>query len=95
MYTHKLSVVVGLSVLWCAAFAQESPGLGKDVSADEIAAADFAILPNGDGLPEGSGTAAVGATVYQQYCFACHGEKGTGGINDTLAGGHGSLTSDR
>jgi len=95
MSMPKLVVAVGLSMLSCATFAQESPGLGEDVSADEIAAADFAILPNGDGLPEGSGTAAVGATVYQQYCFACHGEKGTGGINDTLAGGHGSLTSDR
>jgi len=33
--------------------------------------------------------------VYQQYCFACHGERGSNGVNDALAGGHGSLTSDQ
>ena len=27
-------------------------------------------------------------------CIACHGEKGTGGINDALAGGRGTLASD-
>jgi cytochrome c len=91
----KFIAVVSCSLITQAVWSQATPGLGESVSASEIAAADFAILPNGDGLPDGSGTAAEGAAVYQQYCFACHGEKGTGGINDTLAGGHGSLTSDR
>lgn len=95
MSTHKLAVVAGLFVISIAAPAQESPGLGERLSAKEIASLDFTILPNGDGLPGGSGTAAKGATVYQQNCFACHGEKGAGGINDTLSGGQGSMTSDR
>lgn len=95
MSTHKYVAVAGLCLFSIAAAAQDSPGLGESVSAEEIASVDFTVLPNGDGLPGGSGTAASGAMVYQQYCFACHGEKGTGGVNDTLAGGHGSMTSDR
>lgn len=95
MSMYKVVAVTGLSVFWSATMADQSPGLGENVSAEEIAVADFVILPNGDGLPEGSGTATDGALVYQQYCIACHGEKGTGGINDTLSGGHGSLTTDQ
>jgi len=75
--------------------ADEKPGLGESVSAEEIAAVDYSVLPNGEGLPAGSGTAQSGETVYQQNCLACHGEGGTDGLNDRLVGGHGSLTSDR
>jgi cytochrome c len=75
--------------------AQESPGLGESVSPDELAALDFVILPNGSGLPPGAGTAATGTMVYQKNCMACHGEGGKGGVNDALAGGRGSLTSDQ
>jgi mono/diheme cytochrome c family protein len=95
MSTRKLCTIVCFSLLSGSLLAQESPGLGEDVTAEELAAVDYAILPNGDGLPAGSGTAAEGAMVYQQYCFACHGEKGKGGTNDALSGGHGSLTSAR
>lgn len=33
--------------------------------------------------------------LYLQHCLACHGERGAGGVNDTLAGGQGTLTSAR
>ena len=75
--------------------AQDSPGLGEPVDADAIASLDFTVLPNGDGLPDGGGTAAEGAGVYAQHCIACHGERGEGSVNDALAGGHGSLASDQ
>lgn len=94
MSTYRLVAVAVLLSFFSAGLAEESPGLGESLSADEIAAVDYAILPDGDGLPEGSGTATDGAVVYQQYCLACHGDKGTGGINDALSGGHGSLTTD-
>jgi len=93
--SFKSVALIGCSLFSLNALAQESPGLGESMTAEEVAAVDYAVLPNGDGLPDGSGTAEEGATVYQQHCFACHGERGTGGVNDTLAGGHGSMTTDR
>ena len=94
MSMRKL-IVVGALLATCVGLAQESPGLGKPVDDETLVAIDYTILPDGDGLPEGAGTAIQGAVVYQQNCLACHGERGSGGINDALAGGHGSLTSQR
>lgn len=69
------------------------PDLGTAVSAEELAAWDISIAPDGTGLPNGSGTAGAGAAVYEAKCLACHGAQGVDGLNDRLAGGHGSLTS--
>ena len=95
MFTHKFAASVGMLLFSVTAASQDSPGLGEPVSAAEIAAIDYVVLPDGDGLPSGSGTASDGAIVYQQYCLACHGEGGADGINDRLVGGHGSMTSSR
>jgi cytochrome c len=76
-----------------AAAAPAGPGLGKPVSAAQIAAVDISIPPDGTGLPRGSGTAAQGAVVYAAKCQACHGALGAGGAADRLTGGVGSLTS--
>lgn len=98
MYTHKLRL--RLAVLLCTiavtpVYAEDGPALGEPVTDSEIAAVDFSVLPSGEGLPAGSGTAALGATVYQQNCLACHGEDGKQGVNDRLVGGVGSLLSDK
>ena len=84
-----------LTVCLSPALAAESPELGVPLSADEVAALDYVVLPNGDGLPAGSGTVAAGAELYAQHCLACHGEGGEDGINDRLAGGHGTLDGER
>ena len=44
-------------------------------------------MPDGTGLPPGSGTAAQGAPIYAQKCAACHGESGKGGTAAALVGG--------
>lgn len=75
--------------------ADEGPGLGEELAADELAAVDFTIMPDGDGLPVGSGNAVKGRAVYNMNCLACHGENGSGGVNDVLSGGHGSLTGPK
>jgi cytochrome c len=77
------------------ASADDGPGLGEELSEGQLAALDFTIMPDGDGLPDGSGNALAGRLVYNSNCLACHGENGSGGVNDTLAGGHGSLTGVR
>lgn len=74
--------------------AQEGPGLGRAASAEAIAAWSLSVLPSGDGLPPGAGTARAGAAIYVEKCLACHGANGENGPNDRLAGGHGTLTSD-
>ena len=89
MSMHKLltsAVVLVLALASSVAFAQ-TPNLGKPIDPAEIAPWDINILPDGTGLPPGSGTFAQGAAVYAQKCFMCHGENGKGGTNAGLVGG--------
>src|SRR5437660_1832890 len=54
----------------------ETPGLGKPVNEADITAWNIEVLPDGTGLPAGSGTAKQGAAIYSQKCAMCHGENG-------------------
>jgi len=73
--------------------AMDSPNLGREATPAQIAGWDTSVGPNGVGLPPGKGTPATGATVYEQKCQVCHGEKGAGQPNDRLVGGQGTLTT--
>jgi cytochrome c len=75
--------------------ATPTPNLGRAPSAAELAAVDISIMPDGRGLPAGSGTVEQGAMVYAAKCQACHGANGVGGPNDRLTGGVGSLASPK
>ena len=59
-------------------------GFGRPAAPDEIAAWDIDVMPDGAGLPEGSGTAESGAPVYAAQCAVCHGPAGEGGVADRL-----------
>jgi cytochrome c len=59
-------------------------GFGTPATAEEIAAWDIDVRPDGKGLPSGSGTPAEGAQLYAVRCAACHGTNGEGGLNDRL-----------
>jgi cytochrome c len=61
--------------------------LGTPISEAEIAAWDISILPDGTGLPPGSGTPREGAAIYAAKCAVCHGEAGKGGSAAALVGG--------
>jgi S-disulfanyl-L-cysteine oxidoreductase SoxD len=79
-----------------AALAQSGRyGVGRTPTADEIAAIDSAVGPSGAELPPGSATAVQGKTVYTARCAGCHGATGKEGPNDVLAGGQGTLKSER
>jgi cytochrome c len=89
----RLAVGASLSLLaMSCALAQPGPGLGTPVTAEELAAWDISIQPDGDGLPPGSGNATTGAQIYAEKCVACHGVAGAGQPNDRLVGGQGTLT---
>ena len=77
------------------AFAQKL-GIGREATAAEIKAWDIDVRPDGQGLPQGKGTAAQGEDLFQTQCASCHGEFGEGKDRwPVLAGGHGSLRHDR
>ena len=66
--------------------APEQFGFGRAATAEEIAAWDIDVMPDGTGLPEGEGTAAGGGPIYGRQCAVCHGQAGEGGIADRLVG---------
>jgi cytochrome c len=74
-----------------SAVAQEGPNLGEPISEADLAPWNISIETNGDGLPPGSGSVAQGQAIYEVQCLSCHGSEGQAGLNDPLAGGHGTL----
>ncbi len=44
-------------------------------------------MPDGTGLPLGTGTPAQGAPIFQAKCSACHGENGKGGVAAAVTAG--------
>jgi cytochrome c len=57
----------------------ETPHLGKPLDEAAIANWDISILPDGTGLPKGSGSPAQGVAIFAEKCSACHGDNGKGG----------------
>ncbi len=72
----------------------ESPMLGEPASPEDIAKWDIGVMPDGEGLPEGSGNAIQGKKVYESKCRACHGPGGLGASADKLAGATMKLTDE-
>jgi len=94
MFTFRALVLGVIGFSTSVAIAQQRPNLGEPLSAEEVEAINFVVTPDGEGLPSGSGSVSEGAEVYAQHCLACHGEEGEAGINDRLAGGHGTMRSE-
>jgi mono/diheme cytochrome c family protein len=87
MSTHRLAGPVLAMVLASTPAFPAGPGLGMPISASDSAAWDISVLPDGTGLPPGSGTPAQGARIFAEKCAACHGDNAKGGINAALVGG--------
>jgi S-disulfanyl-L-cysteine oxidoreductase SoxD len=65
----------------------DGPNLGQPLTSADLAGWNINVLPDGTGLPPGSGTSAKGAAIYAQKCAHCHGEQGKGGVNAAVVGG--------
>ena len=76
MFTRSL-ILAG--VLAAAPAMAEGPGLGQPLAPEEIPQFATYVMPDGTGLPEGSGSAAEGAELYALRCAQCHGATGTEG----------------
>lgn len=61
-------------------------GFGRAAAPEEIAAWNIDVMPDGTGLPAGSGTVAQGQAVYAAQCAVCHGATGKEGPFDQLVG---------
>jgi S-disulfanyl-L-cysteine oxidoreductase SoxD len=101
MSTPRLWQSMGIVALlvaagaWPATAQLPTYGVGRPPTAGEVKAWDLTIPPDGQGLPPGSGTAAVGKAVYEERCASCHGEKGEDPKYSRLVGGHDSLATDK
>ena len=86
----RSSLVAALALLALPAFAADvqkaAYGFGTNASESELGRF-VSPLPDGRGLPPGSGSMLEGKSVYQQQCAACHGENLQGGSGDRLIGG--------
>ena len=49
------------------------PGIGRAATAQEVAAWDIDVRPDFKGLPQGSGSTALGMQVWEGKCASCHG----------------------
>jgi hypothetical protein len=74
-------------------FAAQGPNLGRPLTPEEIRKIDITVMPDGKGLPAGSGSVSQGAAVYAKNCQVCHGPNGGGQPFDRLTGGIGTLAS--
>lgn len=90
------SLALGLSVGVFAAENQNSlrPNLGQAITPGDLAPWDISVMPDGTGLPAGSGTAVQGAPIFQAKCAACHGENGKGGEAAAVTAGPPRATLD-
>jgi S-disulfanyl-L-cysteine oxidoreductase SoxD len=101
MSTRRLWLSVGIGMLiamagvWPAAAQLPTYGVGHPPNAEEVQAWELTIPPDGQGLPPGSGTAALGKPIYVERCASCHGEKGEDPKYLLLVGGAGTLPADR
>ncbi|PPB79729.1 cytochrome c [Albidovulum inexpectatum] len=87
----SLAAVMAASPVWA-----DKLGLGRPAVPEEIEAWDVVVLPDGRGLPEGSGDVSTGEEVFAEKCAMCHGDFAEGIDNwPVLAGGQGTLTDRR
>ncbi|MCG6882360.1 MAG: c-type cytochrome [Silicimonas sp.] len=69
-------------------------GLGRTAHDEELAAWDVDVLPDGRGLPEGSGDVWTGEEVFAEKCASCHGDFAEGrDAWPVLAGGFDTLAN--
>ena len=82
-------------VLMTSAEGAETLALGQPASEADIEQVYWSVFPDGENLPEGSGSADDGQVLYETHCLTCHGIEGAGTTAAVLAGGQGSLASGK
>ena len=90
-----LKLACAAALVTAPAYAEGTLGLGRAALPEEIAAWDVDVLPDGRGLPVGSGNAFDGEELFADQCGACHGDFAEGVDNwPVLAGGFDTLADE-
>jgi cytochrome c len=87
MFTRKLGaglITLATFLILTAPASAEGPNLGQPISQADLAPWDLTVMPDGTGLPAGSGTPAQGKTLFAENCSLCHGDEGKGGIVEAV-----------
>jgi cytochrome c len=87
MSTRNFAIAVCALTLAAGVAFAESPRLGRPISPADLAEWDINVLPDGQNLPPGRGTPAIGEKIFAEKCALCHGENGRGGHAARLVGG--------
>ena len=83
---------VPVSLTASAPASDAAMNIGRTALPEEIAAWDVDVLPDGRGLPVGSGDVLTGEEVFVDRCASCHGDFAEGVDNwPVLAGGFDTL----
>jgi len=77
---YLLLTTIFLTISLSASERVGKHGLATPITPKQYKAWDISIMPDGRGLPQGSGDHKTGKKLFEQQCAACHGEAGTGGI---------------
>lgn len=93
-FPKLIITAVAASLLTGSALAGKY-GLGREATHEEVAAWDIDVRPDGQGLPEGSGTVEQGEEIWAEQCASCHGDFGEAVDRwPVIAGGEGTLAGD-
>lgn len=99
MAAHSLKsaifgVILGAMFALPLAYGAEL-NLGRAVTPQELAGWNITVFSDGTGYPPGKGTVEHGQEIYQTTCASCHGTELEGGLGPALAGGKGTLNTDK
>lgn len=95
-FLPRAVLAVGLLATGLVTAQADELKLGRPATAEEIAAWDIDVRPDGKGLPDGQGDVTTGEQVFAERCASCHGDFAEGVDRwPVLAGGFQTLRSDR
>ena len=92
---YTFFILLGAFSFLSSVCAAQGPSLGRPLTPEEIRKIDITVMPDGKGLPAGSGSVLEGEALYSEHCQVCHGPHGAGKPADQLTGGVGSLASPK
>lgn len=96
MAARRRTLIAAIGAVVLATTVNAGPsGIGIRPTDAQIAAWNIDVAPDGKSLPAGRGSVADGHVLYDQQCAACHGRDLEGGMGPPLAGGVGTLASDK